>query len=435
MNMSGLRGSAGTALSILGVFFLMFMAANFAAMIALDKPPEEIWEIKDDLFAPAIWPQTVQGQALLTQTLGKDTAERVKGAYQNPPSPYFSMHPTLHYIVTPTSNAFYTLGLEGVRYLPGWTDDTVRAALGGGRPLILLMGGSTTMGHGVGDGDTIAAHLQDLLGETAWVLNLGAGAYDQNREVERLVYLLRQGVRPTAVLFLDGVNDIYGMARSNYRWIDKVIYHGFVAGKGDVTRGDKAFTIGKKDSVRPRDFAIMLAQALPLSRYVIERMMPRFDPTLGKAELNSFVSKFDYAEQEYRFYNWAILGDRDLDLHKRQILEEYVNNGAFLHGLAASFGFKLFLFYQPNGIVDPNNVTTGSPAPNLAGYRYIHGMHNAVRAAIAAAKIPLIDLTDGFGELGADHKAYIDVVHYSPQGNRSLARLYQRYLVSAGVVK
>ena len=70
---------------------------------------------------------------------------------------------------------------------------------------IWFFGGSTTFGFGVGDSETIPAHLERRLHHP--VINFGVRGHATATENRRLASLLRAGHRPRRVLFLDGINE------------------------------------------------------------------------------------------------------------------------------------------------------------------------------------------------------------------------------------
>ena len=80
------------------------------------------------------------------------------------------------------------------------------------------------------------------------VLNFGAQAYDQRTETDKLIYLLRRGYRPTKVVMLDGWNDLF-LARSNMRAVDRVVYHGFAQGRGEIAFTPGGTSIGLRISI------------------------------------------------------------------------------------------------------------------------------------------------------------------------------------------
>jgi hypothetical protein len=426
-----------STIQVIGITSLLFIAVNIAALAVLDKPPEKIMKPEPSVLDVAIWPINEDGQAVLRKSMGDAAAKRIKESYLAMPSPYFAMHPTLHYVMLNVNNPVMHIGVEGVRYLPGWTDGEVRARLHGrSRPLILLLGGSTTLGHGLRDDETIAAYLQEMVGEQADILNLGVGAYDQIREIDRLEYLLREGIRPTAVIFLDGLNDIFDLARSNYRWNDKIVYHGMVSGRGDVSKPDNAFNINSSASVRPLDFAVMLNQALPASRFILEKTRAKPKVEDIKSELDPFVDMpFNYAQQSYLYSHWPWFGDRNLELLKREAVDYYTNNLAYIKGISEAFQFSALVFYQPFGHSDPNNAFNGKGGESLPGYRYLTEMNTFIRSEIRSGRVAMEDLSESLNDLSSRQLAYIDCAHYSPQANRHLAEIYRDKLLQNGALK
>ncbi|HSH75951.1 MAG TPA: SGNH/GDSL hydrolase family protein, partial [Longimicrobiales bacterium] len=78
---------------------------------------------------------------------------------------------------------------------------------------VFLFGGSTMFGTYQRDSETIASNLAKLLHESGRddvrVVNHGVPAYVLTQEAIRLALLLRQGARPSAVVFYDGINDVF----------------------------------------------------------------------------------------------------------------------------------------------------------------------------------------------------------------------------------
>lgn len=80
---------------------------------------------------------------------------------------------------------------------------------------IFFFGGSTTMGYGLEDGDTIPAHFQRSLaaeGLECVVYNFGAGSYASRHLAMNFLDLVDQGIKPDYAIFLDGLNDsLFGL--------------------------------------------------------------------------------------------------------------------------------------------------------------------------------------------------------------------------------
>jgi hypothetical protein len=75
---------------------------------------------------------------------------------------------------------------------------------------IFFFGGSTTLGVGLEDGQTVPAKLQRRLheaGHQCQVYNFGSGNYTSRHELLRFLDLLDGGITPDIAVFLDGFND------------------------------------------------------------------------------------------------------------------------------------------------------------------------------------------------------------------------------------
>ncbi len=87
------------------------------------------------------------------------------------------------------------------------------AKAGGREVTVWAFGGSTMLGWGVSDRNTVASHLQAKM-QTALpdvyvrIINHGHAYYFSSLEVSLMVAMLRQDDRPDIVLFLDGLNDV-----------------------------------------------------------------------------------------------------------------------------------------------------------------------------------------------------------------------------------
>jgi hypothetical protein len=170
---------------MLGIALLIFALLNVAAHYFLKSHAKDASE--RGLFVHRNDPE---GLALRSRIFGTDDVELLI-AYAR--SPGIRPHPVLHF-GEGESLPYYTVGIEGIRYLPGWSDDRVAELLRAKRS-VWVFGGSTTFGHGVPDDQTVVAHLDALDPHDAY-LNLSAQAYDSIREIDKLLYLLRKGYRP-----------------------------------------------------------------------------------------------------------------------------------------------------------------------------------------------------------------------------------------------
>ena len=398
-------------LLLLGTTAILFVLLNVAAQFMLNRQQNPF---PDSLDNHVSTPDSQVGISVLQRIFKVDTPEvaleRVRSA------PNFEMHPGLHYMTARTNNKHYRIGLEGIRYDQGWDDERVQKTLRSGQPLVFLMGGSTMLGHGVSGNETISWYLNKMLASAnspATAINFGSQAYDQQREIEKLVYLLREGYRPKQVIFLDGWNDIIGVGRSNMRWQDKVIFHGFV-----VNRGAVAITPGTRIGVGSQ--ARLLVEALPLTRLLEAQKQRSTSIDTIKVARDPFIDGFDFAEAYWVFYNGESYAKKNEAHLKNQIEESYHNNLQFLNGLSRAFGFELTVMFQPFGLLDNENAFIPPAARNLESYHFVSEMNKHVRSEIKRGKFPMVDASDILEDVKQDR--YVDAAHYSPAANERLAR-------------
>ena len=412
---SWLARATRNALITIGISVVLFIALNLLAYLAM---PHFIPPRTSDVFDSVSWPHSAVGQRVLKGIFATD--DWAKAIRYNEASPNFAIHPTLSFITEPVRNEHFTMGPEGVRLEPGWSDDFVRQQLKNGTQLIFVMGGSTVLGHGVGADHTISYYMNEALhGSGGTALNFGSQAYDQHRDIEKLVYLLREGFHPERVVFLNGWNDILGMARSNLRVQDKLVYHGFATNRGEI-----AFTPG--DRVDDRKHLTLFVQSLPAYRLLesLKRRSTNVDRML--VERDAFTQGFNFYEAEFVFSHWADFVDRHQELLKTRIIDSFAGNLAFLHDLSKGFGFEVHAFYQPIGLLDSDNPFVGDQARAARGYAYVKEMDGVIRHNIASGKLPMTDISQALRSMrGAK---FIDVAHYSPSANKALAREILRYV-------
>jgi hypothetical protein len=87
---------------------------------------------------------------------------------------------------------------------------------------IFLFGGSTTLGYGVGDNETIASYLQQLISshinKEVKVYNFGRGYYYSTQERILFEEKLLSNFIPDYVIFIDGLNDcFYGKGEFHFK--------------------------------------------------------------------------------------------------------------------------------------------------------------------------------------------------------------------------
>ena len=405
---------ARSVVLMIGVVAILFAGANFVAKLLLPTP-----RLPNDVFAAVDWPGSAASKDLYRRVFKLSVNDDPMARFSA--SPPLVMHPTLPFATQRIENRYYRVGLEGIRYEPGWSDEDVGALLVGSRPLIFAFGGSTTFGHGLAADETWPHMLNVILDANAdaastatrpVVVNFGAQAYDQRTEIDKLIYLLRRGYRPSKVVMLDGWNDLF-IARSNMRAVDRVTYHGFAQGRGEV-----AFTPG--GTINRPSYLHLLLEYSPLQQLIRHwQDGPRRIEAM-KFDRDAFADGFDFREADFAFRQWASFGEHHRESYKREIVEYYRTNLKLLNALADAYGFALHVFYQPIGVLDDSNPFVRARARVAPGYRYISELVASARAAMAHGDIAMTDISDALTDMPGPR--YLDVAHYSPEANTVLAR-------------
>ncbi|TAE79989.1 MAG: hypothetical protein EAY81_10815, partial [Bacteroidetes bacterium] len=127
-------------------------------------------------------------------------------------APNVQSHPVLEFMTIPCNGRFYHVGFENCRYNSFVNQSNIKQKI---NKSIWLFGGSTVFGEGVSHDETITYFLNQADTANSYV-NFGVPAYCQKNEMQKLILLLQKGYRPKQVFFLDGLNDLYAISKSNF---------------------------------------------------------------------------------------------------------------------------------------------------------------------------------------------------------------------------
>jgi hypothetical protein len=389
---------------ILTITLILFLMVNIGASIYLetilndkskknlflDKHGDEAIKIKKKAF-------NTENEALLKE-------------YENAPG--IRPHTVLHFSEG-TSRPHYKVGIEGVRYLSNWTDETVKKSLQEKNKVTFVFGGSTTFGDGVPNDNTLVAYLNSLDSQSMY-LNFGVQAYDSIREVDKLLYLLRKGYRPKTVIFIDGLNDITTFAGSPYEIHDTPRTQGLVLDRGQVP-----LIFGWPTSENMR---LAFAYSLPVSHLAYRLLNDDKNAinvfTRKSADLhglNNWVELMNFQD------NWTQIQKNKTKQLSNDIVRYYKENISFIQQLGKSFDFKAYFIYQPIGLLDKSNPFLKKDYFNSDIHMVFKGVDSGIRSAIMDGSLNIKDCSDSFSKSKTGFEAYIDPTHYSPYGNKNLA--------------
>jgi hypothetical protein len=395
------------ATTAIGVTAILFVLVNFAAAYALKEERFPPW---DPIGSTVISPYAPEGVAILKRVFPGEEIPQLKQRIQGLP---YLLHPSLEYVVPPTDTPVTHIGIENIRYHDGWSDDDVKRRLASNR-LTMILGGSTTFGHFVKNNETWPYYFDRLLEQRGEVsLNFGTIAYDQVREIDRLVYQLRQGLRPRRTIFLDGLNDLSILVDSNLRKGDRAYYETLMPNRGEVAVSD-GLRLGERNWWR------VLTEGLPAVKWLEQKLEPERSGDQVIYPRDVFTQGFDFREAEWTRYLWYKWAPQHAVELRADLIAQYKANLAFIDAFSKTFGFEALVFYQPIGLFDPTNEFVTDATRRMPEYAFLASLDEAVRTEIASGHLNMTDLHDALAPL--KHLRYVDHLgHYSPAANQLIA--------------
>jgi lysophospholipase L1-like esterase len=302
----------------------------------------------------------------------------------------------------PFRGAYVTLDERGLRPTPGETaadGETIR---------IFCFGGSTMMGMGARDDQTIPAVLARRLGQlghSAAVSNYGQLGHNATQEIITLTQLLKAGTAIDVAVFYDGVNEMACAEQT-----------GRADGLFNEARRRAEFNLLHPD--RRRDLAMAALLAL----------MPR--TTRRLRQLTGLELRGPMPTPEID------LSRVDIARLARSVLVAYAANLRLVRLLASEFGFHPIFFWQP--VITTKRVKTADEQRWERDYTRDPAGRRALYAAIVAerrADPELADAGDAI-DLSAlfDDRAdpvYIDLYHLSEAGNAAVAEAMLPHIAKA----
>ena len=392
-----------TTCVIVAITLLLFIAINAGAQLYLEQHPLSVTDMRYFLDE-----ESSEGIAIRKRIFNTND-ERLLKAYVNAPG--IRPHTVLHFTEGP-ARPYFTVGLEGIRYLHDWSDNGVRNLLSQQHAQTFVFGGSSTFGDGVPDNSTVVARLNAIDEEKTYI-NFGIQAYDSIREVDKLVYLLRKGYRPGSVIFIDGLNEVTTFARSPYELHDSPRAQGLILDRGQVPL---VFGVPVKENR-----LLALAYSFPVS-HLIYRFLNRDDDID-----NVFIRKSanvhgleDWLELMDFHYNWATLHKNRIDELADEIIHYYKENISFVRQLGETFGFDVYFIYQPIGLLESSQEFLLQDFYTSDYFAVYNGVDSRIREAISEGLLMMEDCSRAISEAGVQG-SYVDATHYSPRGNDILA--------------
>lgn len=272
---------------------------------------------------------------------------------------------------------------------------TTNRATTDGRPVVRIftMGGSTSFGYHVADQHTWPSYLSRILNARARsegrefrveVINYGRGYYHPSQETVLLADLLKLGHRPSLVIFMDGVN--WGARRDQPHFKPEVAQAFLARQHGtDISAGDLLAEFR---------WVPMVRLTSTLNRWLDARFVDR---QAGKDGLA--------VDTEDRLVQYAV--------------NQFRQNRRIAEATCALYGCETLFYLQPNALYRYDlelyrrenlpTTFTSLVEPTARLYEWLREDEG------------YIDLSHLFELWGADRKAIVDDIHYSPAFNGFLA--------------
>lgn len=320
----------------------------------------------------------------------------------------------------PRNDRFITIDPAGFRPTPAqqaetatdWTALWQRRVPADNARDLFVFGGSTVMGAGVADDETIPAHLQTLIDERCAlpvrVFNFGRGFYYSTQERILFEKLLLEGARPEVAVFIEGLNDFY-FPVDVPRYSDRFAELMDDANSAIVPAGSEAGAFGEA--------VIAAVEALPLVR-LWRRHMPA---AIGGARAAVFDASREpdaaaVAVHTRIFQNWRMI---------RALAKEYSLNPLFVWQPVPTYGYDLDYM----NVAKAGKLSFGRHALSGAGYRMMADSRLAARNRLADDVLWLGDM-----QRSRKENLYVDAVHYTGAFSRDIAEAIFVRLVDTGAL-
>jgi len=340
---------------------------------------------------------------------GKAT-EEIAAIYRERPN--VTAHPMMEFMTMPCSGNFYHVGFENCRYNSLVNQHNIKAKINNST---WVFGGSTVFGDGVTDDETIPFFLNKMDPGNAYI-NFGGLSNHQKLEIEKLLLLLQKGYRPTKVIFLDGLNDLYKITESNFEAHETP--------NRSVNAYTHNFSIGTIGLNKNLFYALPIVKLYYqyLAQYLIKNGSINAQVLGNFTQVNSL-----YTQQPVLHYyaNEILLHQpKNTSTSSKKLIQYFQSNLLLLEALSKAYQFEFVVFIQPIGPFLSSNPfikDTVAFKNDIRLYKNVKPVYHSVSTAIKHQQLP------HYYDLSYAHNLcthpYVDLTHYSKPMNQKLAEL------------
>ena len=300
--------------------------------------------------------------------------------------------PFAEFRMAPYQGKHFTITEDGYRGNGAETPQDLNAA----GPKVFVYGGSTTMGIGVADDETIPAYVDKALKAAGradiQVFNFGVVSYFSTQERIALERHLTAGIKPDVAVFVDGVTDFYYCTIPDVSaWNERLT---------QLTRARARMPLSQE--LAHRSNVVQLARHLGGDKSIAVREWGSFCET--EADVDKVVRRLD-------------------------------TNRRIIDATAERLGFKALFVQQPVPTYSYDNRKRPFPVKEEALGYHMNSARGYPKMAQMKADGKLWDHNLlWLPELEpAEGNAYIDPVHYSPRFNKAIGEAIAASILAGGI--
>jgi hypothetical protein len=299
--------------------------------------------------------------------------------------------PFVEYRMSPYAGKHFSITEDGYR-----TNGAATQNLKAAGPKVFVYGGSTAMGIGVGDDETIPAYVEKALKaagrDDIQVFNFGVVSYYSTQERIALERHLTAGLKPDVAVFVDGVNDFYYCTIPDVSaWNERLI---------QLTRARSRMPLALELSHR--------SNVVQLARHM------GGDKSVSVREWGSFCET-----------------EEDID----KVVRRLDTNRRMIDAISERIGFKALFVQQPVPTYSYDNRKRPYPVKEeMLGY-HMNSARGYPKMARMRAEGQLWDKgLLWLAELEpSSGNAYIDTIHYSPRFNQAIGERIAAAILDGGL--
>ena len=268
---------------------------------------------------------------------------------------------------------------------------------------VWFFGGSTMLGVGVSDSQTIPSHFNSL--SNTPVYNFGVVGWNSRQSLNQLINVIGDGHKPSIVVFYDGVNDVFHQCRKEIQLLPA---HNREQQLQNSLKGPSI------QSIKKNILITILAPYIAFSDKLGVRLP--FNNLVNPNDVGTFA---DF---------WKDLYDCDTNQLKAELIAKHlVNNWQTAYALSKIKGFELYGILQPTLF---STKTNSEYLTNIEGHPVLKRQYDTVYPLILKEIKSQCEydkdfcsfMINGTDWLDGRKNVFIDFNHVNSLGNKLIAK-------------